>query len=134
MRLASISGGITVSVIAEAAICIQGTNEAFLERQIYRKSTNGGNASGLDAILGTLPRKCFCERDETHLRGTVVRLAKVAVQAGGAGGVDDTPELLLAEVWPGGFGARECAFEVHLRDLVPFFIGHILETKSPRMR
>ena len=58
--------------------------------------------------------------NKTHLRGTVVGLAHIAVQPCCASSVDNTAEFLLSEVWPGSFCARECTFEVDKGDSIPF--------------
>ena len=51
-------------------------------------------------------------------------------ETGGARGVDDTTELLLAEDRPCSLGAGERALEVDFLDLVPLLVGHVLEATS----
>ncbi len=58
----------------------------------------------------------------------VVGLTEVTVDTGGRGGVDDTTVLLLAHVGPCGLGTGVRAGDVNSGDLVPFLVGHGLET------
>ena len=92
-------------------------------RQGYR--CNNGS---FDPILGALNSKGLRERDQTHLRGRVVRLTKVAVQTGGGSGVYNSAELLFPENGPNGLRASVGTLEVDGLDLVPFRIGHVPET------
>lgn len=84
-------------------------------RQNYRC-----NDGGLDAVLRPLNSKGLRERDQAHLRSGVVRLAKVAVQPGSGGGVDDPAEFLFSENGPSGLCARKGTLEVDGLNLVPF--------------
>ena len=81
-----------------------------------------------DSVLGALNGKGLRERDQTHLRGGVVRLTKVTVQTGGGGGVHDSAELLFPKDGPNCLRARVGTLEVDCLDLVPFRFGHVPET------
>lgn len=138
----SISAGMMVSVIAEAAICVTSQPPCNLPIKVgtYRR-----DGSGLDVVFGTFPSESLRETNETHLSSAVVGLAKVAypstiqqpsptsrqvvltIDSSCASGVNDPAKLLLAEDGPGGLGARESTVQMNLGDLVPFLVGHVLE-------
>ena len=63
-----------VSVMADAAI--YEISMSYLELMLGRV-THRCNCRCLDVVLRTLSCKGFRERDETHLRGTVVGLPEV---------------------------------------------------------
>ena len=74
--LASISGGIMVSVIADAAICRK--NRQITGKTKFACPTYGCDGGRLDVVLGTFTVESLGEGNETHLGSTVVGLAKVA--------------------------------------------------------
>lgn len=105
---------------------------------------NRCNSISLDVVLETFPRECLREANQTHFGCAVVSLSEIPLgyvntkhsrrrhqtlteQASRTGCIDYPPELLLAEDWPGCVGTRECALEVDVLNLVPFFVGHIPE-------
>ena len=76
LRLARISGGMTVSVIAEAAI-YSGDRSAAVSRRNY-KIIYRSNHGGFYSVLGSLPRKCFRKGNEPHFGRAVICLAEIA--------------------------------------------------------
>lgn len=84
---------------------------------------------GLDTVFGALDRKSLRERDQTHFRSRVVRLTKVTVQTSGGRCIYNSAEFLLPEDGPSGLRARVSTLEVDRLNLVPFRIGHVLETE-----
>lgn len=76
LRLASISGGMTVSVIADAAIC-EHKNLAFIIWKSHRW-TYWSDGGGLYIIFSPLTCKRLSEGDKSHLGGTVICLSKIA--------------------------------------------------------
>lgn len=57
--------------------------------------------------------------------GSVVGLAKVAIDTAGGSGVDDTAVLLLEEVGPGGLGGLVGTAQVHIENGVPEGVVHV---------
>ena len=72
---ASISGGIIVSVIAEAASYNEDIPESF---RLKGGTTHGSNGCRLDTILLTFTCKGFGETNKAHLSCRVVGLAHVS--------------------------------------------------------
>lgn len=91
------------------------------------RGSNGGNDVAENVVLVTLLGEGLGEANKGELGGRVVGLAKVAVETGGGGGVDDTAVLLLAEVRPGGAGDLVGTVDVDLHDEVPVLILEVLE-------
>ena len=62
----------------------------------------------------------------TYRRG-VIGLAKVAIDATGAGGINDPAVPLLQEIRPRRSGNAVCSAHVHGNDWIPDGIGHVDE-------
>ena len=106
-------------------------------------TTYWSNSSRPDTIFCALASKGLGESNEAHLRGAVIGLTKVTyenvrsgmrnklksrtVEASSTSSVDNATKLLLAEEWPSGLCASECALQMNLRDLIPFLVRHVLE-------
>jgi len=54
-------------------------------------------------------------------------LTKASEETCGRSGIDDTPILLLAEVWPGGPRTLIGTLDMYSCNEVPVLIGHVLE-------
>lgn len=93
------------------------------------KRSYRSNYGGFDTVLDALNGKSLRERDQTHFRGRVIRLAKVTIQTSGGRCIYNSAEFLLPEDGPSGLRARVSTFEVDRLDLVPFRVGHVLETE-----
>ena len=76
--------------------------------------SNGRNCVDVDVVLGSLSSERLAEGCHCHLCSRVVCLAKVAVQTGCGGRVDDAAELLLPEDGPARLCARVRALDVDL--------------------
>lgn len=73
--LAKISGGMIVSVIADAAIC---KHSAFTAHGKVRGWTYWSDGGGPYIVFRPLKCKSLSESDKTHLGGTVICLSEVA--------------------------------------------------------
>jgi hypothetical protein len=63
----------------------------------------------------------------TTYGSSVVGLAKVTVNTGGGGGVNDAAVLLLEEVWPSGLGDLVGTTEMDVHDIIPHLVVHVGE-------
>ena len=78
LRFASISGGMIVSVMAEAAIFVSKVHESLTGApRAARSYAYRCNDGCLDSMSSTFLRKRLGERNETHLGGAVVCLTKI---------------------------------------------------------
>ncbi|KAI3479441.1 hypothetical protein L1887_58459 [Cichorium endivia] len=84
----------------------------------------GGDRVGENVVLLALDAERVGEADDAGLGSRVVGLAKVAVDADGRGGVDDTAVLLLLEDGPGGVADAVGAAEVRVEHGVPLLVRH----------
>lgn len=98
----------------------------------HDRGGHGGTGIGRDVVdedvvLLALTGESTTESKDATLGCGVVGLAKVTVDTGGGGGVDDTTVFLLEEVGPCGFGGLVSAAEMDVHDLLEHLVFHIVE-------
>jgi hypothetical protein len=93
----------------------------------HARAGDGRDGVDKDVALGALLGERRGEADERHFGGRVVGLAKVAVEAGGRGGVDDAAKALIAHEREGGARDGVGALDVNVVNEIPVTVGHAVE-------
>src|SRR5262249_27856864 len=87
----------------------------------------GRDAVGAHIVALHVERDRLRETDDTHLGGSVIRLAEIADEARGRGEMDVGAALLLAEMRSRGARDIEAPHEMDLDDEVPIDGRHAME-------
>src|SRR5690554_7254181 len=91
-------------------------------------TTGGGNGVDEDVVLAAFNGQGAGQTIEAELGHAVVGLTEVAVDAGGGGGEDDAPEVLLLHLVPRSMSDLVGPFHMNLVDQIPVGVGHLGKT------
>src|SRR5690554_5853665 len=91
-------------------------------------AAGGGNGVDEDVVLAAFNGQGAGQTIEAELGHAVVGLTEVAVDAGGGGGEDDAPEVLLLHLVPRSMSDLVGPFHMNLVDQIPVGVGHLGKT------
>mmetsp|Transcript_24549 Transcript_24549/g.35998 ORF Transcript_24549/g.35998 Transcript_24549/m.35998 type:complete len:213 (-) Transcript_24549:198-836(-) len=91
----------------------------------HARASERSNGVDVDVARFAFARQRVAQAKDAELHGRVVRLAKVAINAGSRGHIHDAAEALLPHDRPGSLGNLVSSLEVHLVNEVPILVRHL---------